>query len=113
MSCRVEILVRRLENVLQVPIQVVANRGGRKVCYVASSQAQEREVITGAFTDTHVQILEGLEEGEEVLLNPPLFEELSGQPAFERPQTWGQDSGTGDNTWMPTMRPRQLRRQTR
>ena len=87
MSCKVEILVRRLEDVLLVPIQVVTNRGGHKVCYVATaSGAQERQVTTGAFTDTLVQITSGLEEGEEILLNPPLFEELSGQPAFERQQ---------------------------
>jgi HlyD family secretion protein len=87
MSCKVEILVRRLEDVLLVPIQVVANRGGRKVCYVAAAAgAQERQVTTGAFTDTLVQITGGLEEDEEILLNPPLFEELTGAPAFERPQ---------------------------
>lgn len=89
MSCKVEILVRRLEDVLLVPIQVVANRGGRKVCYVSTASGpEEREVKTGAFTDTLVQIMDGLKEGEEVLLNPPLFEELSGQPAFERAQNW-------------------------
>ena len=89
MSCKVEILVRRLEDVLLVPIQVVANRGGRKVCYVATTSGpEERAVSTGAFTDTLVQITGGLEEGEEVLLNPPLFEDLTSQPAFERQQNW-------------------------
>ena len=91
MSCKVEILVRRLEDVLMVPIQVVANRGGQKVCYVSTPTGpEERIVTTGAFTDMHVQIIEGLEEGEEVLLNPPLFDELSGNSAFERSQeSWG------------------------
>ena len=97
MSCKVEILVRRLEDVLLLPIQVVANRGGRKVCYIATASGpQEREVKTGAFTDTLVQIVDGLEEGQGVLLNPPLFEELSGQPAFERTQQ-GWDKNTGAN----------------
>jgi hypothetical protein len=89
MSCKVEILVRRLNDVLLLPIQVVTNRGGRKVCYVSTpSGPEERPVQTGAFTDTLVQIVDGLEEGEEVLLNPPLFEELGGQPTFERAQSW-------------------------
>jgi HlyD family secretion protein len=84
MSCKTEILVRRLNDVVVVPIQVVANRRGRKVCYVLSPQgsAEEREVQTGAFNDTFVQIVSGLEEGEQVLLNPPLFTD-SGASDFE------------------------------
>jgi len=79
MSCKVQVLVRELRDVAQVPIQVVANRRGRKVCYVATPQGpKEREVQTGAFNDTFVQITEGLEGGETVLLNPPLFTESTG-----------------------------------
>jgi HlyD family secretion protein len=71
MSAKVEILVERLEDVLIVPVQVVANRGGKKVCYVVASEPKEREVKTGSFNDTFVQILDGLEPGEMVLLSPP------------------------------------------
>jgi hypothetical protein len=72
----VQILVQRLEDVVLVPIQVVANRGGRKVCYVNTPRGpEEREVQTGAFNDTFTEITEGLEPGEEVLMNPPTFTE--------------------------------------
>lgn len=72
MSAKIEILVEELKDVIIVPIQVVANRGGRKVCYVATAQGpRELEVQTGAFNDTFVQIVGGLEVGEQVLLNPP------------------------------------------
>jgi HlyD family secretion protein len=99
MSCRVEILVRQLEDVLLVPIQVVANRGGQKVCYVKGSTGpQEREVRTGAFTDTLVQIIDGLQEGDEVLLNPPMFDDLSGQRAFDRSQNWETGAKIDTNT---------------
>ena len=37
---------------------------------------------TGAFNATFVQIVEGLSEGEEVLLNPPLFTESAEPAAF-------------------------------
>jgi HlyD family secretion protein len=89
MSCKVQILVQHLDDVVQVPIQVVANRRGRKVCYVATAQGpEEREVQTGAFNDTFVQIAEGLEAGEIVLLNPPLFTESgasgTGEPDRDR-----------------------------
>jgi HlyD family secretion protein len=79
MSCMVEILVERLEDVIIVPITVVANRGGRKVCYVVDQQGNQKErvVQTGLFNDTFVQIIEGLEVGEKVLLNPPLITETT------------------------------------
>lgn len=72
MSAKVEILVEELHNVLIVPVQVVANRDGKKVCYVWSSGSSAPRVVeTGAFNDVFVQILSGLEPGEEVLLSPP------------------------------------------
>jgi len=72
MSARVEILVDSASDALIVPIQVVANRGGKKICFVINgAKAEEREVKTGLFNDTSVQITEGLQPGELVLLNPP------------------------------------------
>ncbi|MFC1764573.1 efflux RND transporter periplasmic adaptor subunit [Planctomycetota bacterium] len=74
MSCKVQILVHRLEDVIRLPIQVVANRRGKKVCYVMTAQGpEERAVSTGAFNDTFAEITEGLQPGDEVLLNPPMF----------------------------------------
>jgi HlyD family secretion protein len=79
MSAKVEILVDQLDDVLIVPVQVVANREGKKLCYVmAYDTPQPREVSTGAFNDTFVEIISGLEEGEQVLLNPPRLIEPSG-----------------------------------
>ena len=94
MSCKVEILVRELHDVIVVPIQVVANRQGRKVCYIMTPQGpQQREVQTGAFNDTFVQIVSGLEAGEEVLLNPPLFTESATASSFrERPAQGARDA---------------------
>ena len=72
MSAKAEILVEQLDDVLMVPVQVVANRGGRKVCYVAADGGlEERQVETGAFNDTFVEIVSGLEVGDNVLLSPP------------------------------------------
>jgi HlyD family secretion protein len=86
MSAKVEILVERLNDVVIVPVQVVANRGGKKVCYVLASKPEEREVKTGSFNDTFVQILEGLEPGEKVLLSPPKITESSDEISSE-PET--------------------------
>lgn len=78
MSAKVEILVDQLDDVLIVPVQVVAIREGKKLCYVMDSDTpQPRVVSTGAFNDIFVEIISGLEEGEQVLLNPPLLIEPS------------------------------------
>ncbi|MFB0525094.1 MAG: efflux RND transporter periplasmic adaptor subunit, partial [Phycisphaerae bacterium] len=87
MSAKVGILVEQLRDVLIVPIQVVANRAGRKVCYVATPEGpQEREVQTGAFNDTFVQIIDGLQAGDEVLLNPPRVTEASSEQRLPEEQ---------------------------
>ncbi len=78
MSAKVEILVDQLDDVLIVPVQSVAIREGKKLCYVmASDTPQPRVVSTGAFNDIFVEIISGLEEGEQVLLNPPILIEAS------------------------------------
>ena len=88
MSAKVEILVEQLDDVLMVPVQVVANRGGRKVCYVASDGGpEERQVETGAFNDTFVEIVAGLEAGENVLLSPPRIIEPEPGPQPEETVT--------------------------
>jgi multidrug efflux pump subunit AcrA (membrane-fusion protein) len=72
LSAKVEIIVARLEDVIAVPIQSVTNRNGRKYCYIAGSNSPEqREVTTGHFTDSFVEITSGLKPGEEILINPP------------------------------------------
>jgi len=87
MSCKVDILVEQLEDAIIVPIQVVSNRANRKVCYVMTSQGpQERVVQTGLFNDSFVEVISGLEAGEEVMLNPPLFSELGSPASFQQQQ---------------------------
>jgi restriction endonuclease Mrr len=82
MSAKVEILVERLEDVIIVPVQVVANQEGKKVCYCLSSNRIERRVVqTGSFNDTFVAITDGLEVGEKVLLSPPRMTEAEAEPA--------------------------------
>ncbi|GAH24428.1 unnamed protein product, partial [marine sediment metagenome] len=85
MSAKVEILVEQLDDVIIVPVQVVANREGKKVCYCLTPEgSKQREVQTGSFNDMFVQITDGLEVGEEVLLNPPRLIEPSAAAESER-----------------------------
>ncbi len=102
MSCKVEIFVQQLKNIITVPIQVVANRKGRKVVFVMEKgQPVEREVTTGAFNDIFVQIVEGLDEGEEILLNPPLFNETDQSVSGQSTETSSDDDQTTPNQAAP------------
>jgi RND family efflux transporter MFP subunit len=90
MSAKVEILVDQLYDVKIVPVQVVANRAGKKVCYVATEHGpEEREVQTGAFNNTFVEITGGLEVGEQVLLSPP---QMTASPAATESKDSSRDS---------------------
>jgi HlyD family secretion protein len=85
MSAKVEIVIAELKNVIAVPLQCVANRAGKKICYIHTlGDRKEREVKIGAYNDKYVQILEGLKEGEKVILNPP---RVYDQPQNAAPKT--------------------------
>ncbi|MGD8786701.1 MAG: efflux RND transporter periplasmic adaptor subunit, partial [Phycisphaerales bacterium] len=98
MSCKVTILVAQIKDTVIVPIQVVSNRGGKKVCFVKTAQGpQERVVQTGLFNDTFVEIAEGLEAGEEVLLNPSMVvDRFSGADIYGQQQAIPQERPKSD-----------------
>ncbi|MBM4104217.1 MAG: HlyD family efflux transporter periplasmic adaptor subunit [Planctomycetes bacterium] len=114
MSAKVEIIIAQLKDVLAIPIQCVSNQAGKKICYVhTSSKSEEREIKVGSYNDKFVQILEGLKEGEKVLLNPPRIynqpqqnaaaksaddnqAESEQRPGGPREQDWPDRQMTGD-----------------
>ncbi len=72
MSAQVEILVDRLQDVVYVPIQAVTYIDDQRVVYVSNGgRPQRREVRTGAFSEQFIEIVSGLQAGEQVLLLPP------------------------------------------
>ena len=75
MTGKVTVMIDELHDVLYVPIQSVVTVEDKKICYVAGSPAQKREVETGLFNDNFVEIKSGLAEGEKVMLNPPRWTE--------------------------------------
>lgn len=69
-TCDVEITVETLDDVLVLPIQAVFRDGDQWVVYKGSSSHQTKVPVTiGSSSTTHVQIKDGLKEGERVLLN--------------------------------------------
>jgi len=80
MSCRAEISTRRTDaaKTLAVPVQAVryeepANKGERaqpSVFVAKSGKVQKRSVETGTADDSHIQIVRGVREGEEIVTGP-------------------------------------------
>lgn len=72
MSAEVEILVDTLEGVIYVPLQAVSYVGEQQVVFVKSgSRVEQRVVEVGDFSEQFIEIVSGLQAGEEVLLLPP------------------------------------------
>lgn len=72
MSSEIEILVQRLEDVVYVPVQAVTYFDDKRVVYVGNgSRPERREIEVGRFSESFIEVVSGLREGEEVLLLPP------------------------------------------
>ncbi|MCA1808688.1 MAG: HlyD family efflux transporter periplasmic adaptor subunit [Lentisphaerae bacterium] len=73
MGCRVEIIVAEYRDALYIPVQCVVRVESQTVVYLPGPQGtQIRPVRTGLDNNRVIHILEGLEEGEQVVLSPPL-----------------------------------------
>jgi len=73
MSCKAEIIVEQYEDAVYVPIQAVLRVAGEPTVYVLTEKDfQPRTVEIGLDNNRMVCIVSGLNEGEVVLLTPPL-----------------------------------------
>ncbi len=71
MTAVVEIDVDRLENVLTVPVQAIVQRKKETSCFVEAEGSPERRVVKlGRTNDKFVEVVEGLNPGDRVVLNP-------------------------------------------
>ena len=71
LSAMAEIIVAEKKDVIRVPVQAVGLYQGLECCYVLDRDVvQLRAVEVGLANETFVHV-EGLEEGEQVLLSPP------------------------------------------
>lgn len=72
MSCSIEIFSSRIDDALYVPLQSVFVDKGDSIAFVAKGDESERRVLkVGRSNEKFVQVLDGLKEGEEVLLSAP------------------------------------------
>jgi RND family efflux transporter MFP subunit len=69
MFVEVEILVERREDVSVVPREAVTERGGERVVFVLDGQRVSRRTVTlGLGDDERVEVLEGLQAGERIVV---------------------------------------------
>ena len=72
-SAKVEIVIEELTNVLTVPIQAVTTVDGKQLCYRNDGgDLEPLEVEVGKFNTKYIEIRSGLEEDQQIILNPPL-----------------------------------------
>ncbi len=71
LTAQVEIFVDSRDDVLQVPVQAVVGLVGKYFAFVLKPDGPERrEVKIGQSNDTAVEIIDGVAESEQVVLNP-------------------------------------------
>ncbi|MHC4859841.1 MAG: efflux RND transporter periplasmic adaptor subunit, partial [Planctomycetota bacterium] len=87
-----EVHLGEKEDVLYVPLQTVSSSSGRWYVFVRKDgEVKRRAAVLGVANDTYVQVKEGIEEGDQVLLvNPEMVAE---EEAAEKPE--GGARGTG------------------
>jgi HlyD family secretion protein len=84
-TAKAEIQIETLEDVVQCPIHAIVPEGGKHMAFVLKGQEiEEREVKIGKNNAHHVQILEGLNVGEEVLLYDPRSESGTGKAGGQK-----------------------------
>lgn len=70
MTVQVEIVVESIKDVLFLPVEGVYSREGRSFCKVRQGEGEvEREVTTGRFSTSFIEITDGLIDGDQVLLD--------------------------------------------
>ena len=73
MNCETDMMIEHHERAFYVPLQCVIRVAGKPVVYVVEDgRAVRRPVTLGLDNNRVVHVIEGLAEGEQVQLNPPL-----------------------------------------
>ncbi|MDA0215014.1 MAG: HlyD family efflux transporter periplasmic adaptor subunit [Planctomycetota bacterium] len=77
MRCKASILLGRATDVLSIPVQAVFRQGVASFVYVPDSDGfSQRQVTLGRSSEMDIEVMTGLDEGEQVLLREPAAEEV-------------------------------------
>ena len=76
MSAEVKVLIKRHEDVLTIPVTAVVETAKGDFCWVQTTQGFERRLLQlGDTDDTFLVVEGGLQEGDEVVINPLAYVE--------------------------------------
>jgi HlyD family secretion protein len=107
MRCTAQVLIGRVENTLFVPIQCVVTLGKKSYVYLREDQKVTRRLVKlGKSNESIVAILDGLKEGDNVMMVPPVQvdqagkkksddEAAPGKPGGEKQPAGGATPGVG------------------
>lgn len=72
MTAQIDVLAERIDNSIMIPNQAVIGRNGRFFCAVPDSDGSllTREITVGSSNEDTIVVLDGLEPGESVVLQP-------------------------------------------
>jgi len=66
----IQLVIREIKNAIQIPTQaIIPEMGGEKVYIVKSGRAQSKSITTGLRTENQIEILEGIEPGDSVIIS--------------------------------------------
>lgn len=78
MSAEVEIVIAEHHNVLTIPVAAIVENDGKHHCWLKTgSEIKRRSIKLGDSNDIFTIVEEGLQEGDEVLLNPTFYEDTN------------------------------------
>lgn len=84
MRCKAEILLDQVKDSMSVPLQAIFRQGPIAYVYVADGGGySQRMVKLGRTSELRAEVLEGLKEGERVLLREPAATEIAGKLDFD------------------------------
>jgi len=77
MRCQADLHVDRIEDSLYIPIQAVSREGANIFVYVPQGSGfAQKKVTIGQASELYAEVLEGLSEGDEVLIREPQPKEI-------------------------------------
>ncbi len=98
MSCKAEIIAAQYKDVIYVPVQSVIRVDGKPTVYVLhDDRIEARPVEIGMDNNRMIHVVNGLEEGEVVMMTPPLRSAAINTAGVEGIEQSDQSDGEGDS----------------
>jgi hypothetical protein len=84
MRCKAEILLDQVKDAMSVPLQAIFRQGPIAYVYIADGGGYSQRMIKlGRTSELRAEVLDGLKEGERVLLREPMATEIASKLDFD------------------------------